>query len=192
MDTGVIGPVTDMRDFKASFGGSQNATTGPQLLITAGIMTGYFTCYGSSGIKSSLSWRTPFILLASLSILLCASTFFFLPPSPRWLTLHGRRQEAEEAWNKLDISHAEREKAELETEGVEVAAPTDKSHARETITEPTEKPKPSVMDKLFDIFSKDARSRTAFVVFMMGMQQLSGIDGVLYVCSHSLLLFPVF
>lgn len=26
MDTGVIGPVTDMRDFKASFGGSQNAT----------------------------------------------------------------------------------------------------------------------------------------------------------------------
>lgn len=26
MDTGVIGPVTDMKDFKASFGGSQNAT----------------------------------------------------------------------------------------------------------------------------------------------------------------------
>lgn len=26
MDTGVIGPVTDMNDFRASFGGSQNAT----------------------------------------------------------------------------------------------------------------------------------------------------------------------
>ncbi|KAJ5302493.1 hypothetical protein N7476_009292 [Penicillium atrosanguineum] len=271
MDTGVIGPVTDMKDFKASFGGSQNATihglivssilipaalssffaghladkigrpkgisigvfifgvgaaieaaavslgmfiagrvieglgeglflgtlvvyiaeisptstrgmltTGPQLLITAGIMTGYFTCYGSSGVKSSLSWRTPFILLASLSMVLCATTFFFLPPSPRWLTLHGRRQEAEQAWDKLGVSHAEREKVELESEGVDVTAPTDKSQARETVVVITQKPKPSVMDKLFDIFSKDVRSRTALVVFMMGMQQLSGIDGVLY------------
>ncbi|KAJ5293473.1 uncharacterized protein N7443_009426 [Penicillium atrosanguineum] len=246
MDTGVIGPVTDMKDFKASFGGSQNATihglivssilipaalssffaghladkigrpkgisigvfifgvgaaieaaavslgmfiagrvieglgeglflgtlvvyiaeisptstrgmltTGPQLLITAGIMTGYFTCYGSSGVKSSLSWRTPFILLASLSM-------------------------AEQAWDKLGVSHAEREKVELESEGVDVTAPTDKSQARETVVVITQKPKPSVMDKLFDIFSKDVRSRTALVVFMMGMQQLSGIDGVLY------------
>jgi DNA-directed RNA polymerase III subunit RPC2 len=167
-------------------------TTGPQLFITAGIMTGYFTCYGSSGIVSSLSWRTPFILLASLSMVLCASTFFFLPPSPRWLTLHGRRQEADKAWDKLGISHAEREKVELQSEEVEVAPSTDKSHARATIKEPTENPKPSVMDKLLDIFSKDVRSRTALVVFMMGMQQLSGIDGVFYVCSHALLLFPVY
>lgn len=39
----------------------------------------------------------------------------------------------------------------------------------------------SVKDKLFDIFSKDVRTRTALAVFLMGMQQLSGIDGVLYV-----------
>lgn len=45
------------------------------------------------------------------------------------------------------------------------------------------------MSKLFDIFSKDVRSRTALVVFMMGMQQLSGIDGVLYVCSELLVWF---
>lgn len=296
MDTGVIGPVTDMKDFKASFGGSQNATihglivssilipaalssffaghladklgrpkgisigififgigaaieaaavslgmfiagrvieglgeglflgdgikawamvfinpsigtlvvyiaeisptstrgmltTGPQLLITAGIMTGYFICYGSSGIKSSLSWRTPFILLASLSMVLCTTTFFFLPPSPRWLTLHGRRQEAEQAWDKLGVSHAEREKVELEAQGVGIAAPTDKSHTMETVGDITVTPKPNVIDKLLDIFSKDVRSRTALVVFMMGMQQLSGIDGVLYVRSHLLIFF---
>ncbi|KAF5866135.1 hypothetical protein ETB97_000669 [Aspergillus alliaceus] len=38
----------------------------------------------------------------------------------------------------------------------------------------------SVKDKLFDIFSKDVRTRTALAAFLMGMQQLSGIDGVLY------------
>lgn len=100
-------------------------------------------------------------------MLLCVSSFFLLPPSPRWLTLHGRRSEAEEAWDKLGVSHAEREKVELEAETPEAA--------------PVHKPKQSVMDKLFDIFSKDVRARTALVVFMMGMQQLSGIDGVLYV-----------
>lgn len=144
-------------------------TTGPQLLITLGVMTGYFTSYGSSGIESSLSWRIPYILLAALSMLLCVSSFSLLPPSPRWLTLHGRRAEAEQAWDKLGVSHAEREKVELEAEVPENVAPVQKR-------------KQTVMDKLFDIFSQDVRARTALVVFMMGMQQLSGIDGVLYVC----------
>lgn len=289
MDTGVIGPVTDMKDFKASFGGSQNATihglivssilipaalssffaghladklgrpngisigvfifgigaaieaaavrlgmfiagrvveglgeglflgmmqrapsstrlllresdfgigtlvvyiaeisptstrgpltTGPQLLITLGIMTGYFTCYGSSGIHSSLSWRTPFILLACLSMILCAASLFCLPPSPRWLTLHGRQAEAEEAWEKLGVSRVEREKVELESEVPELSTPGRKA-------------KPSIMNKLLDIFSKDVRARTALVVFMMAMQQLSGIDGVLYVRHRPLPLLP--
>lgn len=145
-------------------------TTGPQLLITLGIMTGYFTCYGSSGIQSSLSWRTPFILLASLSMILCASSLFFLPPSPRWLTLHGHQTEAEQAWDRLGVGRAEREKVELESEMPDPSTPAPKV-------------KPSIMNKLLDIFSKDVRARTALVVFMMGMQQLSGIDGVLYVCN---------
>ncbi|KAJ5577484.1 uncharacterized protein N7459_006448 [Penicillium hispanicum] len=259
MDTGIIGPVTDMKDFKAAFGGSQNATihglivssilipaalssffaghladkvgrpmgisigtcifgvgaaieasavtlgmfiggrvveglgeglflgtlvvyicevsptkyrgpltTGPQLVITAGICLGYFTCYGSSkGIASSLSWRTPFILLASLAMVLSVASLLLLPPSPRWLTLHGRHAEATAAWDKLGVSHAEREKVELET-----VTPEDPAAAH--------KPKQGTMDKLLDIFSKDVRSRTALAVFMMAAQQLSGIDGVLY------------
>jgi MFS family permease len=275
MDTGIIGPVTDMKVFKASFGGSQNATihglivssilipaalssffagyladrlgrprgisigvfifgvgaaieagavslgmfiagrvveglgeglflgnlvvliceisptstrgpltTGPQLMITLGLVIGFFTCYGSSNIQSSMSWRTPFILLSSLSMILCVISFFYLPESPRWLTLHGRHREAAETWDKLEVSQAEREKVELQSETAEVVAPV------ATVTSVKE----NTVHKLLDIFSKDVRTRTALAVFLMGMQQLSGIDGVLYVCAHifSLPLFVVF
>lgn len=263
MDTGIIGPVTDMKAFKAAFGGSQNATihglivssilipaalssffaghladklgrsmgigigtfifgvgaaieaaavslgmfiagrvveglgeglflgtlvvyicevsptkhrgpltTGPQLVITSGICLGYFTCYGSSKhIQTSFSWRTPFILLASLSMILSVSSFLLLPASPRWLTLHGREVEAAQTWDDLGVSHAERKKVELQETTREI----------DPEVEDSREPK---MHKLLDIFSRDVRSRTALAVFMMAMQQLSGIDGVLYVSEH--------
>lgn len=34
---------------------------------------------------------------------------------------------------------------------------------------------------MLDVFAPDARPRFLLAVFLMGMQQLSGIDGVLYV-----------
>ena len=72
----------------------------------------------------------------------------------------------------MGVSHAEREKVELESPVPEQQAVTNR-------------PQQSTVDKLLDIFSKDVRSRTALAVFMMAAQQLSGIDGVLYVCSPS-------
>ncbi|KAJ5765324.1 hypothetical protein N7520_004883 [Penicillium odoratum] len=251
MDTGVIGPVTDMKDFKAVFGGSQNSTihglivssilipaalsslfaghladrlgramgisigcfifavgaaieaaaislgmfiagrvieglgeglflgnlvvyiceisptkhrgpltTGPQLVITAGLFLGYFTCYGSSKhIHSSLSWRTPFILLSSLAMILSAASLLLLPPSPRWLAMKGRYAEANATWNKLGVDYTEHEKVDVQQDALS---------------------KQSSMEKMLDIFSKDVRSRTILAVFMMAAQQLGGIDGVLY------------
>ncbi|KAL4999258.1 hypothetical protein BDV10DRAFT_165048 [Aspergillus recurvatus] len=44
-------------------------TTGLQLLITLGLVVGFFTCYGTARIESSMSWRTPFLILACLSVL---------------------------------------------------------------------------------------------------------------------------
>lgn len=140
-------------------------TTGPQLVITSGILLGYFTCYGTSKhLDSSFSWRTPFILLSCMAMVLSALSLLLLPPSPRWLALHGRDKEAADAWERLGVSDAEREKVELEPEEKD-----------ETV------PKKGVKDKLLDIFSKDVRSRTILAVFFMAMQQLAGIDGVLYV-----------
>lgn len=46
-------------------------------------------------------------------------------------------------------------------------------------------PEKKTAGTVLDIFSKDVRGRTALGVFLMGMQQLSGIDGVPYVCSSN-------
>ncbi|KAL4929254.1 putative MFS sugar transporter [Aspergillus undulatus] len=112
----------------------------------------------------------------------------WLVPSPRWLTLHGRKAEAESIWDLLGVSHAEREKSEIEQDRGSViqgpvsqdAAVTNVASMDVTPTEPQVGER-STKHKLSDIFSKDVRSRTALTVFLMAMQQLSGIDGVLYV-----------
>lgn len=86
----------------------------------------------------------------------------------------------------LGVSHAEREKMEdqqdseamvLGTRGPDgFTNPPDSDPARKTKTH-----------SFFDVFSPDVRARTALAAFMMGMQQLSGIDGVLYVSSSPIL-----
>jgi MFS family permease len=261
MDTGIIGPVTDMKYFKASFGGSQNSTihglivscilipaalssffagyvadrlgrpkgicigvfifgvgaaieagavalsmfivgrvieglgeglflgnlvvliceisptstrgaltTGPQLATTLGLVMGYFISYGTSGLQSSLSWRMPFILLSAFSMIICGLSLLFLPESPQWLGLHGRYAMAEQAWDKLGVNRAEREKVALQVRAQEIGPGTQQA-------------KEKTIDKLLAIFSKDVLGRTILAVFLMGMQQMSGIDGVLYVSA---------
>ena len=136
-------------------------------------MTGFFTCYGSNNIPSSFAWRTPFLILACLSFLFSTATFIWLVPSPRWLTLHGRHSEALATWEHLGVDLADREK-------VEVAVPT-------PLVSPRESQDSLLLVKhrhsFADVFKKDVRKRTFLAVFLMGMQQLSGIDGVLYVSS---------
>ncbi|XHF98321.1 hypothetical protein AWENTII_001877 [Aspergillus wentii] len=146
-------------------------TTGPQLLITLGLVVGFFTCYGCARIQSSLAWRTPFILLAGLSGVFSMCSLLWLTPSPRWLTLHGRHAEAAETWDLLGVGQAEREKVEIEQTREE-------TQTESTVTGPSDDA-PKKHD-FFEVFSRDVRARTALALFLMAMQQLSGIDGVLY------------
>nr|POE69794.1 hexose transporter 2 [Quercus suber] len=84
-------------------------TTAPQLLVTCGLMVGFFTCYGSANIASNTSWRLPFILLASYSAAFAVASFWLLPASPRWLAEHGRdRATVAAAWNKLGVLAVDR------------------------------------------------------------------------------------
>ncbi|CAF9913443.1 MAG: hypothetical protein ALECFALPRED_008816 [Alectoria fallacina] len=147
-------------------------TTGPQLCITLGLMVGYFACYGTAKIDSSLSWRAPFIILACVSMTFSAASLLWLVPSPRWLILRGRQSEAAAAWDVLGVGHAEREKAEVQS-GTEATA--SQVHSTTAATD-----SPATKSGFLDVFARDVRTRTGLAVFMMGMQQLSGIDGVLY------------
>ncbi|KAG8734505.1 hypothetical protein FRC12_018500 [Ceratobasidium sp. 428] len=84
-----------------------------QLFVTIGITAGYFVCYGSLSIPSSLSWRTPFIVQAAVALLLGLG-MPMMSFSPRWLFQNGR---VEEAWRVLEAfdrhSSSEKEKEEL-------------------------------------------------------------------------------
>lgn len=60
---------------------------------------------------TTLSWRLPFILLASYSAIFSVISYVFLPPSPRWLAgLYGQNTaEVEAAWDRLGVLAADRE-----------------------------------------------------------------------------------
>lgn len=113
-------------------------------------------------ISSSISWRLPFALQALIAITFTIATLLFSPQSPRWLSATGRHKEALAVWEHLGVGAAEREKSEEDAANGAL-------------------PEPVKMKDILAVFSKTVWKQTALGVFLMGMQQLSGIDGVLYV-----------
>ncbi|KAH5146480.1 hypothetical protein HBH69_174260 [Parastagonospora nodorum] len=157
--------------------------TGPQLLITTGLMVGFFTCYGTTNMESSFSWRLPFILLAGYSFVFSAVTLFYLPPSPRWLTVNGKAEEAAAAWEKLGVPTADQEKIlEQLDDSAALVEPASIGVAMENLQRNTTNVSRRSQKKaqIMDVFSSQSRPRLFLAMFLMGMQQLSGIDGVLY------------
>lgn len=145
-----------------------------------GLVVGFFTCYGTVGMPSSLSWRLPLALQSGIAFFLAAASTFYLPESPRWLAHKGRKEEASRAWDKLGVSGAEREKNLLQdpapADGEERSAALSQAKPpalRERIN--------ATMKDVTAAFRGDARKPMLLGVFLMSMQQLSGIDGVIYV-----------
>ena len=91
-----------------------------------------------------------------------AVSCLYLPPSPRWLLVNDRRDDAMLSIDRLDIPRAEVEKD------------MSKLTARN-------EPKLSAWQATQAIFQRKYRLRTILGLFVLGMVQLSGIDGVLYV-----------
>lgn len=106
-------------------------------------------------------------------------------PSPRWLTLEGHPSEAAAAWDRLQVEEEDRQHVETEHDeiiGAQSPKGTENSIAAAGDQEKASRSRQNQsQSKMFDLFSADVRARTALAVFIMGMQQLSGIDGVLYV-----------
>lgn len=148
-------------------------TSGPQFFITLGVVVGFFTCYGTDNLSSEWAWRVPFLVLACLSLVFSGAAGCWLVESPRWLTLRGREAEAVGVWEGLGVEVGDREKAEVGVNETPLVSP---GASVESLVKHRHSFK--------DVFKKDVRKRTFLAVFLMGMQQLAGIDGVLYVC-HS-------
>lgn len=123
----------------------QNLTT---LLVTIGIASGYFICYGTVKISSSFAWRIPFLVQAMAGFVL-ALGMEKLPFSPRWLLLVGRTEEAWQVMEQLDSHGVEREKAELQARP---GAAIHDATLKETFSEET------------------TRWRAVLAIFLMGMQ----------------------
>ncbi|KEY71650.1 hypothetical protein S7711_10036 [Stachybotrys chartarum IBT 7711] len=141
-----------------------------QFMITLGLATGYFICYGTGRIaESSASWRVPLAIESTLAFGLAATTLF-VPPSPRWLVAKGQLGRARSVMSQLGINDEEKQKILAQT-GQAPVHPSNMS-MHDNIRE---------MFKDFrKAFSSPFRSHTAFGCFLMAAQQLSGIDAVLY------------
>lgn len=138
----------------------------PQCLAAAGVCFGYFTCYGSVRISGSMAWRLPYVVMVVLAAVLVVCCLL-LPESPRWLMSRGDQAGALESLRRLDFSMVE---AEREFLGREDGAARDEQRAGL-----------SLWQSLVILFRKGYRTRTILALFILGMVQLSGIDGVLYV-----------
>ncbi|TPX18087.1 uncharacterized protein E0L32_011857 [Thyridium curvatum] len=132
----------------------------PQFLATAGVCAGYFTCYKTVEIGSSMAWRLPYVVQGAGAALLALSCLL-LPESPRWLMLHGQRPEATRALQRLDFSLAEAE--------------------RDFMASPEQSLSLSPWQSFLLLFKRGYRGRTVLALFVLGMVQLSGIDAVIYV-----------
>lgn len=83
-----------------------------QLFTSGAIALGFFVCYGTIKIQSSMSWRLPFAISAFVGLGV-ALTVPFLPFSPRWLVTHGRSDEAQRVLNLITGPEDDDERREL-------------------------------------------------------------------------------
>ncbi|POS77345.1 hypothetical protein DHEL01_v204268 [Diaporthe helianthi] len=135
----------------------------PQFMSTAGICIGYFTCYGSVYIReSSMAWRLPFIIMVLMSAALIGCCIK-LPESPRWSISRGDQPATLDALRRLDFSMVEAERTFLSAGAT--------AEQRVSLT---------LWQSIAILFRKAYRTRTMLALFVLGMVQLSGIDGVLY------------
>ena len=140
-----------------------------QLMISFGVVLGYFICYGTQGIHGSLSWRLPLAIQAAIA-LTNAAACSLVPQSPRWLLMKGSTEQARQTMVQLGIPTEEQEEL-----------------FRQEVAGPEHSPNMSFFDGVKetlrgsrDAFAAPVRGRTTFGCFILAMLQFSGIDGVLY------------
>lgn len=141
----------------------------PQFLITLGLVMGFFISYGTASLEGSISWRLPIAVQAFLAFA-NAALCSLVPPSPRWLQAKGRAEEARTIISQLGLDDAE-QTVLLAASACGLEHSPD-STFWENVKQTTH--------EFRGAFAPPFRTRTIFGMFLMAMQQFSGIDGVLY------------
>ncbi|KAI1629076.1 hypothetical protein EDD37DRAFT_36276 [Exophiala viscosa] len=144
-------------------------------LIAFGIIIAYYFNIGLSYTTGPVQWRLP-IAFQGVFIILQLIWTKFLPESPRWLIKHGRHEEA------IDIL------AQLQGKNVPCDAPTVIEQKR-LIDEALALENEGGPWKFSEVFTNGPlkiRRRYIMVIGIQAMQQLAGINVLVYYAPHTL------
>ncbi|XWW97552.1 hypothetical protein V2A60_005536 [Cordyceps javanica] len=125
-----------------------------QAMVIFGQVVSTLVTYGTETLETAASWRIPIGLQFIAPCLLCAM-LYFLPESPRWLLIRGRREEAIQSLARF------RKKATVDQVAVELNAIA-LSHHREN------------QGTWAEVFNAENRRRTAVATLVMFGQQITG------------------
>lgn len=144
-------------------------------LIAFGIIIAYYFNIGLSYTTGPVQWRLP-IAFQGVFIILQLIWTKFLPESPRWLIKHGRHEEA------IDIL------AQLQGKDIPCDAPTVLEQKR-LIDEALALENEGGPWKFSEVFQNGPlkiRRRYIMVIGIQAMQQLAGINILVYYAPHTL------
>ena len=156
-----------------------------QLLITVGIFLA--SCANSAlykfgGHLGDLQWRTALLLQVLPALLLLGATAA-IPPSPRWLVLVGRVQQAHEVVALLRQRALDDPAVASEVEGIQEELCSGAASAGEAAGSGSGSSTTSVLAwalRFRALLSRGNRKRTLVVCLLQFFQQWSGINAILY------------
>jgi sugar porter (SP) family MFS transporter len=134
--------------------------------IGLGLLVAYWVQYGALNISGNAAWRLCFALQLIPGVVVGA-IIFFRPESPRWLFRHDRSEEALQVLANLH-ANGNRDDAYVQSEYEEI---------RVVVAFERGVPPPSYFGL---IFGKQYRRRTALGMGLQFMQQITGVNIVLY------------